>query len=466
MPRLPDDQIQEAQSAFDAFVTRETGHPSDHAALLRLLQHQTPMNTNIKEVRNPIPDQTIRIRKVYHVKRELNQRFGDDFVFTHLHQIGILLCSRTFTLFGDINIRDTLVLLEPFLARFLPRNTPIPPDVKLPTNSPQPTTKEADRNRNESKDTLERDGKRCLVTNAIKPDVCHIIPPELNTNPATEPGSRLIYGKLLRNLLTWQDSEDLFDLLFPTDELCENVPSSAERQWNMLTLSPQVCRYWRKCFFAFKWVGVLNPDTNEETQAVQLEFRWIPRSIATALGDAGLGEPEPQHAHKGNAFRPVKTDTMTWERMAEIVSDCISNSSPTSTVHPRYQQPDEEYPTLVDHDYFLPIKSGHIINVNGIKREDVPKMKLAIDLQYVAHWLGGMSGAADAIESLDPRVPSRHTIRHYDRDTDTMTWELYTPFAELRELIDEEGEEKGAEEEDQGEDGEDGEGGEEMWLLL
>jgi hypothetical protein len=148
----------------------------------------------------------------------------------------------------------------------------------------------------------------------------------------------------------------------------------------------------------------------------------MPRGIALALGDEGLGKARPQHARKGDAFRPVKTDTMTPERMHEIIRDCMNSSSLTSTVQPQYQQPTGVYPTLVDHESHLPIKSGQIICVNGVDTEDVPKMKLAIDLQYVAIRLGGMSGAADAIESLDPRVPPSFCIQ-YDSDTGAISWE-------------------------------------------
>ncbi|CAH0055318.1 unnamed protein product [Clonostachys solani] len=445
MSALRDEQIQEAQSAFNALITRENLHPDDHAALLRFLQHKMSMNLNTDEVRDPIPDQLNRIRLVYQTKKNLQKKFGDSFVFTHLHQIGILLFGRTFTRIDYHDSRDNLALLEPLLARFLQRSTAIPPDVIFP-NPPPPGAKEASRNKTESKDALERDGKRCLVTNAIEPDVCHIIPFGLNSNPATEPGCRLIYGKMLRHILPPQDAKDLlFELLFPNDEDGEPVLASSDKKYNMLTLSTQVRRYWNNCFFAFKWVGVLNPGLNEETRTVQLEFRWMPRSIATALGDEGLDKPKPEDAHKGNAFRPVRTDIMTPERMSEIISDCNNSSSLTSTVQPQYQQPTGEYPTLVDHDSLLPIKSGYIINVDGVKTEDVPKMKLAIDLQYVLIRLGGLSGAADAIESLDPRVPPQSSIL-YDADTDTVSWEYESPFPELGVLGDEGGEEEGEEE--------------------
>lgn len=167
MPRLPDGQIQTAQNAFDAFITRENLHPEDHAALLRFLQHQVPMNLNTDEVRDPIPDQIQRIRQVYRTKREIQQMFGDSFVFTHLHQIGILLFGQRLTQLGVRESKTNLSLLEPFLARckssavaslesnyqansvflVLQRSTAIPPDVDLPTNPPQPQGKEVPRNK-------------------------------------------------------------------------------------------------------------------------------------------------------------------------------------------------------------------------------------------------------------------------------------------------------------------------------
>ncbi|CAG9939599.1 unnamed protein product [Clonostachys rosea f. rosea IK726] len=422
MPRLPDGQIQTAQNAFDAFITRENLHPEDHAALLRFLQHQVPMNLNTDEVRDPIPDQIQRIRQVYRTKREIQQMFGDSFVFTHLHQIGILLFGQRLTQLGVRESKTNLSLLEPFLARFLQRSTAIPPDVDLPTNPPQPQGKEVPRNKAASRAALERDGKRCLVTKAINPDVCHIIPYKLNSNPATEPDSRTIFGRIIPYILPVADAEEVFEQVFPTGEEGEHILAASDRLYNLLTLSTQVHRYWGNCYFAFKWVGVLNPDPNAEKQTVQLEFRWMPRGIALALGDEGLGKARPQHARKGDAFRPVKTDTMTPERMHEIIRDCMNSSSLTSTVQPQYQQPTGVYPTLVDHESHLPIKSGQIICVNGVDTEDVPKMKLAIDLQYVAIRLGGMSGAADAIESLDPRVPPSFCIQ-YDSDTGAISWE-------------------------------------------
>ncbi|CAH0025997.1 unnamed protein product [Clonostachys rhizophaga] len=434
MPRLPDDQIQEAQGAFDAFVTRETGHPSDHAALLRFLQQQVPMSTNIKEVRDPIPDQIKRIQLIYDTKENLQKSFGDDF-------IGILLFGDDLIQGNDYTISERLTLLEPFLARFLQKSTVIPSNLNLSTSPHEPGAKEVNRNKSESNKALERDGKRCLVTGAIKPDVCHIIAFRLNSNPVTEPQSRHIFARILVHILPAQDGKNLMRLLFPTHQ-GKQVPGAWDKIWNLLTLSPQVHRYRSSCYFAFKWVGVLNPDLNAKTQTVQLEFRWMPRSIATALGDEGLGKARPQHPRKGDAFRPVNTDTMTPERMSEIIRDCMDSSSLTSTVQPKYQQPTGEYPTLVDHESFLPIKSGYIINVKEVINEDIPKMKLAIDLQYVAIRLGGMSGAADAIDSLDPQLPPRYMIR-YNSEIDSVSYELYTPFPKLRVLGDEEGEEGG-----------------------
>lgn len=57
--------------------------------------------------------------------------------------------------------------------------------------------------------------------------------------------------------------------------------------------------------------------------------------------------------------------------------------------------------------------------MKGIKTKDVPKMKIAIDLQYLAIRLRGISAAADAIDYLDPRVILIFTIR-YGSDTDAV----------------------------------------------
>uniref|UniRef100_A0A8H7N3R2 HNH nuclease domain-containing protein n=1 Tax=Bionectria ochroleuca TaxID=29856 RepID=A0A8H7N3R2_BIOOC len=319
-------------------------HPDDHAALLCFLRHEMPMNLNTDDVRDPIPDQIKRIQLIYDTKENLQKSFGDDFVFTHLHQIGILLFGDDLIQGNDYTISERLTLLEPFLARFLQKNTVIPSNLNMSTSPPEPGAKEVNRNKSESNKALERDGKRCLVTGAIKPDVCHIIPYRLNSNPATEPQSRDIFARILVHIVPAEDGKNLMRLLFPTHQ-GKQVLGASDKIWNLLTLSPQVHRFWSSCYFAFKWVGVLNPDPNAKTQTVQLEFRWMPRSIALALGDEGLGKARPQHARKGDAFRPVNTDAMTPERMHDIIRDCMDSSSLTSTVQPQYQQPTGEYPT-------------------------------------------------------------------------------------------------------------------------
>jgi hypothetical protein len=170
MPRLPDGQIQEAQSAFTAFITRESLHPDDHAALLCFLRHEMPMNLNTDDVRDPIPDQIKRIQLIYDTKENLQKSFGDDFVFTHLHQIGILLFGDDLIQGNDYTISERLTLLEPFLARcrssalaslqkltkltlfstVLQKNTVIPSNLNMSTSPPEPGAKEVNRNKSES----------------------------------------------------------------------------------------------------------------------------------------------------------------------------------------------------------------------------------------------------------------------------------------------------------------------------
>ncbi|KAK7217533.1 hypothetical protein V2G26_005536 [Clonostachys chloroleuca] len=114
------------------------------------------MNLNTDEVRDPIPDQIERIRQVYRTKREIQQEFGDSFVFTHLHQIGILLFGQSLTRLVAQESKVNLTLLEPFLARFLQKSTVIPSNVNLSTSPPEPGAKEAKRNKSESNKVMMR----------------------------------------------------------------------------------------------------------------------------------------------------------------------------------------------------------------------------------------------------------------------------------------------------------------------
>lgn len=130
----------------------------------------------------------------------------------------------------------------------------------------------------------------CTVRYKIHPPVLIIN----RTSPNNPPNDYRVTGSPLRldfcDIILWN--------LVALRAQCQQKSDHSYR-----TVYPQVYRYWSSCYFAFKWVGVLDSGPSAKIQTVQLEFRWMPRSIATALGDEGLGKarpsgtPKPEVAH-------------------------------------------------------------------------------------------------------------------------------------------------------------------------
>ncbi|VUC33343.1 unnamed protein product [Clonostachys rosea] len=428
MRQYTNQEILEVREALGRFIDRESGHPCDRSFLLRFLEHELPMNASVEEVHESIPDQLKRIKLIHDAESALREEYGDSFTLKHIHQVMILLLGggllQSHVISGNSRaLKKILNHAEPLLARFLQTDTdsPLPPDVvPLSDDLDLPDeTRPKYRSKTQRKKAQIRDNNRCLITGAIDPDVCHIVPFIFNDTIEHRKDTLAILSGILPYMMPADDIANITMLLWPRGQL-----AASDKLFNLLCLAPHAHRYWSRGYFALKWVGAELPEPHATDTTVQLQFQWSVKSLAKALDNA-LHKVPGKYAKKGDAFRPVDIGAMTSQQMSDVLDDCLDGSSITSSTHPRYSSPTDAKP-LLRHDYSgLPIKSGHIVKVTSVPTEDVPKMKLMIELQDICIRLASMSGAAEAVDYLDPRPPpepimewdSQGNMVFYDSDS-------------------------------------------------
>ncbi|PHH62674.1 hypothetical protein CDD81_6820 [Ophiocordyceps australis] len=118
----------------------------------------------------------------------------------------------------------------------------------------------------------ERDGNRCILTSTSQPEACHVVPFSISNTEEQRALTETICSYILPCLV------GLDDLKVAEDAIHGKVKAYDEA-WNILSLSPQLHRWWTQGRWCFKFEGFIptgqvSPD-GQELVKVRLIFSWI-----------------------------------------------------------------------------------------------------------------------------------------------------------------------------------------------
>ncbi|KAL6813596.1 hypothetical protein V8C40DRAFT_283301 [Trichoderma camerunense] len=315
------------------------------------------------------------IQMAYHESPSMAQRDPDgDFQFTALQLVYLLVipmehlrgisATPMVPYIPYINIENYLLFMV--LGR-LPDDAIInrgtassvsPDDTHtLSTGSDIPIEENAD----ERAKCIARDGGVCVLTGAAYPEVCHIVPFEINATQAGLAHYREQFSHLTR-LLGKESHAQVIGLL-------GSGLGCSDKAWNMLCLHPTLRDWWRKCLIGLKYLGMIPFSHEVGYHAIQLQFYWMPRG------------------HDISPQDPAQPDRDMIQEMLQITEqddDPIAES--------------QEYSSSL-------LETGQVFSLN-MPADDAVKMKLMIDIQWTNARLAAMSGLSDNWELLNrrPRV--------------------------------------------------------------
>ncbi|CAK7199632.1 hypothetical protein SEUCBS139899_002315 [Sporothrix eucalyptigena] len=236
-------------------------------------------------------------------------------------------------------------------------------------NQPSNKTNSVCRDKMQSELCSERDGRRCVLTGTLNPDVCHIFP--FSANSSEEKSTRL------RNI-----SAVFYSIVGERSSLVLERPSSSDECWNMICLNKQLHSWWARGHFAFKCLGVL-PEAEALTREagtggdvrciVKLQFHWLPLQP--------LGK-----AVEGQWLKPLpNADREAWVRDWEQRS--IDSG-------PQVKGEDSGFVAAIHAATSRLVQTGHVINIVTASMEDGLRMKAMFDIQWACIRIASMSGAA------------------------------------------------------------------------
>ncbi len=113
---------------------------------------------------------------------------------------------------------------------------------------------------------LKRDGCICILTGAACPDVCHIVPFALNSNDKNLHDTNR-FLRILR-LFAKQGEMDHYKRVLGTEL------GSSDKAWNMLSISPELHRYWSSACWGLKSKGLTFREASAKW-TITLQFQWL-----------------------------------------------------------------------------------------------------------------------------------------------------------------------------------------------
>jgi hypothetical protein len=255
------------------------------------------------------------------------------------------------------------------------------------------------------------------------PEVCHIIPFAINSNLKN---MRKIRKRMIAASLLAPDPQNRWALL------AESL-GGTDKAWNMLALNRQLHKWWAKCYFAFRCLGIT--PQSEGQSIIQLQFCWMKQQKPIKAKRKGKNQHDSNHW-----IREIDPDSDNNKKLVEDWKAQIHAGVPDAC--------EAGVVWATDANSHQPLLSGHTLKIQ-MATEDALNMKAMIDLRWACIQMATMSGAAGWpdfwVEEDDDEAQG--VFFHYiPKKPDPKSWrEGYIP----EESSDEEEEEEGEEEEKQ-----------------
>ncbi|KAM6483065.1 hypothetical protein HDV62DRAFT_405751, partial [Trichoderma sp. SZMC 28011] len=214
---------------------------------------------------------------------------------------------------------------------------------------------------NERAKCIARDGGVCVLTGAAYPEVCHIVPFEINATQAGLAYYREQFSHLTR-LLGKESYVQMIGLL-------DSELGCSDKAWNMLCLHPTLRDWWKKCLIGLKCLCIIPFSRRMGYHNIQLQFYWMPRGHDISPHD----DAEPD--------RDMIQEML---QITEHDDDPIKESQKSSSYR---------------------LQTGQVFSLN-LPADDAVKMRLMIDIQWANARLAAMSGLSGSWALLNrrPRV--------------------------------------------------------------
>ncbi|KAL6697680.1 hypothetical protein J3F84DRAFT_369669 [Trichoderma pleuroticola] len=210
-------------------------------------------------------------------------------------------------------------------------------------------------NANERAKCVARDGGACILTGAAFPNVCYIVPFEINASEASLAHYRDQFFHLTHLVRKGVHAQVM--------GLLDSGLGCSDKAWNMLCLHPTLREWWSKCFFGLKCIGIgPNPYGVLDVQRkytgsylVKLQFHWMPRNSGV---------------HPRDYTQPDNDTIQKMLKIKERDDDAISEAQKSSSCR---------------------LETGQIFTLS-MSHEDATKMQMMIDIQWANVRLAAMSG--------------------------------------------------------------------------
>ncbi|KAF4777014.1 hypothetical protein HER10_EVM0010663 [Colletotrichum scovillei] len=236
------------------------------------------------------------------------------------------------------------------------------------------------RNKAKSDEALERDNKRCIVTNMELPKVCHIVPFALST-------CKRVLWSLLHGMKVWYGEEAMNKVQFI---LCEEDDDSIiDEPANMLCLNAKLHEYWADGKF------MLKPNGKPYVVAVEDDSVTAERQPANQSNSRHSMRTRSAARRTVNKLRWCQEMTFHWLRWTNIkMTDRVNYVwDPRDEFQPR----DHETLGATSPDPWETVTDGKLIKVYADREADLPSYDL---LQLQANLVTGFSLTAGA----DPKL--------------------------------------------------------------
>ncbi|KAK1573435.1 uncharacterized protein LY79DRAFT_411433 [Colletotrichum navitas] len=249
------------------------------------------------------------------------------------------------------------------------------------------------RNTNESVSAADRDGKRCVVTGAPYPQVCHIF-------PFASLKHRFQTGDFLQDMALFWGQDRISTL---TKKLCgRHAPGATNMNLvdtcaNMISLSPQLHDWWGRGLFAFEPMGEarLSESPSNTGAAIQPTPIGSPstRTTPTRAAKVAKNTKPPQEWSIQLRFHWLRdTNIPTLKSPVNLSADPIA----------MLETPDpNRHLAAVNLATWRPVENGQLFTITAQDPNALPDYDILL-LQWDVLRMWRLAGGADpAIYSLD-----------------------------------------------------------------
>ncbi|EFX03599.1 hypothetical protein CMQ_527 [Grosmannia clavigera kw1407] len=232
--------------------------------------------------------------------------------------------------------------------------------------------------------------------------VAHIIPHTINKNETHFKNARTALFQFLYTAAPALYAE-VRDLLIQHDPVTGNpVLSCSDKPFNMVSLNHQLHWYWDRAYFGLKPVSETFPRFEGEIELIKVEWRWLPKHLSQALVDSDHILPKS----KAPSQRPFRSVNLDSKGLSDFIGKALGEISGNV---------EEISPPSIPHGNGSGIPLGHLPSGRRIEsgfrfdlraaKDDAPKMRALLKLQWLAVRMACISGAADFAADLRDTPP-------------------------------------------------------------